>query len=322
MQKTLQELYLDHHGKSSDKWSIYFNEYERAVGDFRNLEVSLLEIGVQNGGSLELWLKYFNQVKKIVGCDINPKCKDLVYEDERVSVIVADANLDDTETLITNLSKNFNIIIDDGSHTSSDIVKTFNRYFPYLSDGGIYIVEDLHCSYWHEFEGGLFDNFSSISFFKKLIDIINYEHWGVNISSNQILEGFEKKYGLFINKSILENIHSIEFINSMCVIRKNKKNKNILGKRLIAGDDFSVVPNRGVQGLESAPLDQSLYSQSIPMDLYDREVDRIKWELAEKNRQFSAQAKLLTRILNSRSWRFTMPLRSIALVIAKIVKSK
>lgn len=35
---------------------------------------------------------------------------------------------------------------------------------PLVNDEGIYIIEDLHCSYWQNFEGGLYDPFSSMAF--------------------------------------------------------------------------------------------------------------------------------------------------------------
>ena len=36
--------------------------------------INLLEIGVRNGGSLELWAEYFNKAVNIVGCDIDEAC--------------------------------------------------------------------------------------------------------------------------------------------------------------------------------------------------------------------------------------------------------
>ena len=60
------------------------------------------------------------------------------------------------EAEILSHSPNFDLIIDDGSHTSGDIVKSFARYFRHLSHGGIFVAEDLHCSYWSNFEGGLY----------------------------------------------------------------------------------------------------------------------------------------------------------------------
>lgn len=52
----------------------------------------MLEIGVQNGGSLETWSDFFQAGKLFVGCDINPKCEGLRYKDPRIKVVVGDAN--------------------------------------------------------------------------------------------------------------------------------------------------------------------------------------------------------------------------------------
>ena len=112
---------------------------------------------MQNGGSLEIWARYFPCAAVIAGCDIDPGCAQLAFEDKRIAVVVGDANSDRTQARILEHSAEFDILIDDGSHTSSDIVKSFARYFPCLAENGFYIIEDLHCSYWREFEGGLFD---------------------------------------------------------------------------------------------------------------------------------------------------------------------
>src|SRR5207302_204933 len=89
---TLQALYAAHTGKISDKWSLYLSEYERLFAAYRQRPIRLLEIGIQNGGSLELWAKYFEAAEAIVGCDIDPRCADLRFCDPRISVLVADAN--------------------------------------------------------------------------------------------------------------------------------------------------------------------------------------------------------------------------------------
>ena len=39
------------------------------------------------------------------------------------------------------------MIIDDGSHVNKWTVKTFCHMFPMLNKGGIYILEDMQCSY-------------------------------------------------------------------------------------------------------------------------------------------------------------------------------
>ena len=105
----------------------------------RDSPVRLLEIGVQNGGSLDIWSQFFPNAEAIVGCDINPDCERLTYDDPRISVIVGDANDPQTQQRILQLSGQFDIVVDDGSHQSSDIVKTFALYFPLLAGG-----RDLH----------------------------------------------------------------------------------------------------------------------------------------------------------------------------------
>ncbi|MFZ4216033.1 hypothetical protein ACOZB2_32335, partial [Pantoea endophytica] len=53
----LKQLYQQHEGKSSDKWDIYLDVYDELFFDRRSNVSSFLEIGVQNGGSLEIWSK-------------------------------------------------------------------------------------------------------------------------------------------------------------------------------------------------------------------------------------------------------------------------
>ncbi|TIO62497.1 MAG: glycosyltransferase [Mesorhizobium sp.] len=226
-----------HEAKVSDKWSIYLDEYDRILSKYRNSPVRILEVGVQNGGSLEIWSRYFPQAELILGCDINQNCGLLHFDDARVDVIVGDANLEDTQRRILKRSAKFDIIIDDGSHKSSDIIRTFALYFKSIEDGGVFIVEDLHASYWQEFEGGLYDPLSSISFFKRLLDLINHEHWGLDRSRTDALAAFADRYGIEFDEAALASIHSIEFLNSLCIVTSRPPQENILGSRHVVGRD-------------------------------------------------------------------------------------
>ena len=175
--KTLAKLYKEHNGKVSDKWTIYIDQYEEKFKPYQDAKIRILEIGIQNGGSLEIYANYFNNAELILGCDINEKCLGLTYQEKNIQVIVGDATEESTYKKIVAYPK-FDIIVEDGSHTSSDIVKTFCKYFNHLNDGGLFIIEDLHCSYWNGFTGGLFHPLSSINFFKRVVDLINHEQWG------------------------------------------------------------------------------------------------------------------------------------------------
>jgi uncharacterized coiled-coil protein SlyX len=254
MRKTFRQLFEQHKEKVSDKWSSYLDEWDWLFAPYRDREIRILEIGIQNGGSLEIWGKYFSNASKIIGCDINPKCEQLHFSDSRITVILGDANSDDCENKINQVMSKLDIIIDDGSHKSSDIVRSFGRYFPHLNDDGIYIVEDLHTSYWPEFEGGLNNPLSAMAFFKRLVDLINYEHWRNNRPRESTLKPFEESFDIdFINSDFCR-IHSIEFMNSLCVIKKAAPDKNVLGKRTVTGLDEYITEENESKRLDNTDI--------------------------------------------------------------------
>ena len=220
--KTLREIYKNHSGKVSDKWDIYLDTYDQKFSTLKKSPIKLFEIGVLNGGSLQIFSQYFENAKLILGCDIDKKCEKLKYTEKNIKLIVGDVNSDEiSDQIIKN--GDFDIIIDDGSHTSKDIVTSFCKYFKHLKYDGIYIAEDLHASYQKEHGGGLFYPISSMNFFKKLVDIINFEHWGINKEKNFIrfvkafvyLVDIDKGYGehevcIRSHKSLPLNLRTIQ----------------------------------------------------------------------------------------------------------------
>ena len=310
--KNLTDLYTKNQGKVSDKWSFYLDQYERLFNPLRDKTISLFEIGIQNGGSLEIWSKYFPKAKVFVGCDIDKKCSNLVYQDPRINLVIGDANQKKIQEDIIKKGGPFDIVIDDGSHRSSDIVKSFINYFPHVSDGSLYIVEDLHCSYWEDFEGGLFAPYSSMMFFKQLTDLVNYEHWGVSKDYTEILKGFSVQYDLKLKQDVLEKIESIEFLNSMCVIRKSSGKPSGLGLRLVYGKD-NVVSDavKKVNLTKSIPPSQvnNVFSKrKLPPA---EEVIALYKKIQTQETKIQTQENLLNLIINSRSWKITHPLRLI-----------
>jgi GT2 family glycosyltransferase len=254
--RSLRHLFSEHKGKVTDKWAIYIEEYDRLFTPYRQQGITLMEIGVQNGGSLEIWGKYFTRAEKLVGCDIDPACARLRFDDPRITVVTADANTDEGEQAILSRSRRFNLIIDDGSHLSKEVVRAFARYFPHLEDGGLFVAEDMHCSYWKEFSGGLSHPCSAIAFFKRLADVVNYEHWGIGASRAEVLGGFNKTYGASFDEQALAKIHSVEFVNSMCVVRKRVPDKNSIGFRRVAGLSAEVAADLPPDGSPCKAPDQ------------------------------------------------------------------
>lgn len=348
MQKTLKEFYDEHSGKVSDKWSIYLNEYDRIFSNIRNNPINMLEIGIQNGGSLEIWINYFSDIKTLVGCDINEDCRRLTYDDSRIKVVVGDVNLTETEKLIANYSGNYDLIIDDGSHQSSDIIKTFARYFSHLNKGGIYVVEDLHCSYWQEFQGGLFYPYSSINFFKRLADVISHEHWGIMQPRQELLHGFAKEHDIEFNEDLLAQIHSIEFINSICVIKKLDQIHNQLGPRIIAGElelvveghseknnatsiassqinnywsnlqvppdeQFALLKSELANGLQKiSTLELTINDLTVQLSEELEQTLKFKQDILSRDQQILLRDNQLSEVYNANFWRITWPLRFVA----------
>ncbi len=275
-----------------------------------------MEIGVQNGGSLEIWGQYFANRVKFVGCDINPDCQKLTYDDSRIAVIVRDAITSETQQKIHDQSATFDLIIEDGSHTSGDIVKAFAYYFPLLCEGGLFVAEDLHCSYWQEYQGGIFNPYSSMNFFKHFADVINHEHWGVDRDRTQLLSGFKNQYQIDLDEDLLSQIHSIEFINSICVIRKSNAAKSCLGGRFIAGSTELVGGgHEQLHGSQNSAILQFSNEWSSlersPLESYSE----LTKTIVAKELEVIQLRNHLAAIQTSRSWRYTSLLRKIATLI-------
>ena len=238
-----KNLHSNNTEKVSDKWESYLDYYNEIFMPLKNKDISLLEIGIQNGGSLQTYLNFFKNAELIVGCDIDDKCHNLNYDDKRIKVVVGNINSNETYSKISSLINQFDILIDDGSHISSDIIISFIKYFPIVKPGGIYVIEDLHCSYdsynTKKYGGGILNENSAINFFKKIIDVINSEFWTKAINLQTYLSQFFPKN---LPQLIVDgSIKSIEFRNSIITIRKSKIGEtNKLGKRMITGQEMKI----------------------------------------------------------------------------------
>lgn len=257
---------MEHKGLVSDKWSIYLSEYERLFRSLKQAPVALLEIGIQNGGSLEIWEKYFPNASLILGCDINQSCEIITYASDKIQLVIGDINQSQTLEKLFAVAAEFDIIIDDGSHTSSDIIVTFCNLFPHLKHDGLYVVEDLHCSYWEHYEGGLHHPRPSMAFFKTLADVLNFEHWGIGYSREKLLRPFGISSTL--DEAALAEIHSIEFVNSMCILTKRPAMGNRLGKRHVVGQKELVYPVKHLHGTDTIvpPQHENKFSKDRTVD--------------------------------------------------------
>jgi SAM-dependent methyltransferase len=170
----LWDLFQNNTGRKIHKWVHYFPIYEKHFNKYIAKPLTFIEVGCGRGGSLQMWKKYFGPYARIIGIDIAPRCK--AFEEEQISVRIG--NQSDVEFLESVIEEfgSPDIILDDGSHIMSDIISSFNFLYPKIDKTGIYMVEDLHTTYWIEYEGGLRKENTFIEKCKSLIDELNAEH--------------------------------------------------------------------------------------------------------------------------------------------------
>jgi len=221
--KTLLEIFQQNNDKPIHKWLHYFDVYERHLLKYRNKPVKVLEIGVQGGGSLQMWKQYFGSNSKILGIDIDESCK---FEEDQISVEIGSQADENFLRRIAQEYGPFDIIIDDGSHIQSDVLNSFFFLYSFLNRDGCYIIEDTHTAYFRAFQGGLRSEANSVSVLSNFVHDINAEY-------------MEEPFG-----QTLRDISSMCFYDSMIVIEKEKqKDRYVMKlskdeKTIQSGKDF------------------------------------------------------------------------------------
>lgn len=199
---------------SSDKWQPYFEIYERHLNRFKVKEDSfnLVEVGVQKGGSLEMWSNYFGNKANITGIDIDPECANLKYEQDNIKVVIGDQSSGEFWDEFLKGHNNIHVFIDDGGHYMDQQITTFEKVFPTMPVGSIYICEDTHTSYMAGNGGGLERPSTFIEYAKGYVDVLHY-NW-----KEQMTTKLEHK------NDIGKDLTSVHFYDSVVVFEK-------LGKR-------------------------------------------------------------------------------------------
>ena len=164
----IEEIFYSHKGRPANKWTHYLPFYDRAFGPYRGIPIRMLEIGVMLGGSLELWRKFFGPDAVLFGIDIDPACAGRVDAPNQVRI----GSQDDPAFLRSVVAEmgGLEIVLDDGSHVANHQRASFRTLWPLLSPGGLYVIEDMHTSYWPKWEGGLRRPGAAIEVLKELID--------------------------------------------------------------------------------------------------------------------------------------------------------
>lgn len=169
--RTLLEFFNQDDHRLIHKWVHYFDIYERHLGPYKGKAVQLIEFGVFHGGSLQMWKDYFGSAAKICGVDINPACQQL--EEDNIRIFIADQSDRQALGAICAQCPKFDIVVDDGGHRMEQQRATFDVLWEHLNDGGVYICEDVHTSYFEDMGGGFRNPNSFIEYTKTLVDQLN-----------------------------------------------------------------------------------------------------------------------------------------------------
>jgi hypothetical protein len=205
MVNDLERYFTENTGKLIHKWKHYFEIYDRHFARFRGQEITLVEFGVSEGGSLDMWKSYFGEKVRIVGVDVNPWCQR--FASKGIEIVTADqADVNFLRAFRKTFGK-IDILIDDGGHTMTQQINTFEELFPAVDENGVYLCEDLHTSYWQEFGGGYLKPATFIEHAKGYIDQLNAWH---------------SKTPQFTVSEFTRSAHSMHFYDSVLVIEKRR----------------------------------------------------------------------------------------------------
>ncbi|NBW09207.1 MAG: hypothetical protein EBR82_14405 [Caulobacteraceae bacterium] len=140
--------------KIDNFYPLYRDKLKKFVGK----DLKFLEIGVQDGSSIKYW-RSMSPSWNVWGLDHDHKCTG-----EQIVI----GSQEDPEVL--KQFEGFDIVIDDGGHTMKQQIETFKQLFPTVRKGGLYVIEDLHTSYWPDFKDY---PISTMEFLKPLIDSVH-----------------------------------------------------------------------------------------------------------------------------------------------------
>lgn len=206
---TLGQMFDQHDGRLCNKWVHYLPIYDRVLSDRRGTGVRLLELGVQEGGSLDLWRRFLGPDAVIHGLDVDPACGRLSTDDLPVHIgSQADRAV---LALVVTAMGGVDVVIDDGSHVARHQRQSFDALWPSLPDGGLYIIEDTHTSYWLRHGGGFLRPGTAIQVAKSLVDGMHRWYHRAPLRSRA--------------RMARDEVGSVTFYDSIIVIEKQRRTR-------------------------------------------------------------------------------------------------
>jgi hypothetical protein len=189
------------------KWRHFLPVYERLLAPYRGTAVTLVEVGVGEGGSLEAWRAYMGPSARIVGIDCDPSAKQL--ESEGFEIIVGDQANPDFWTQVAHQVGPIDVLIDDGGHSSVQQIVTVACGLRHVRDGGVIVVEDTHTSYLPK-QYPSTQRFGFMQFAQHVIDAMHNRNPDVTVRVPD-------------DAGFADAVHRVEFIESMAIFHVDRR---------------------------------------------------------------------------------------------------
>lgn len=120
----------------------YAGFYDLLFGQYRKEPTDFLEIGVNRGGSLVMWRRFFeNPESTISGIDIRSSFDPFTPEDRITAHVFDAADVVQFDNIFQD--KRFDIILDDGAHEKESQVNLYHHHCHRIKPGGLYVIEDI-----------------------------------------------------------------------------------------------------------------------------------------------------------------------------------
>jgi 23S rRNA U2552 (ribose-2'-O)-methylase RlmE/FtsJ len=210
----LEKYFYNNQGRLIHKWLHYFEIYDRHFNRFRGKEIVIVEIGVFNGGSLQMWKNYFGDKAKIYGIDINPRVKEL--EEDNIKILIGSQSDKKFLRKIKGEIPDIDILIDDGGHKMNQQIITFQELYDKIKPDGVYLCEDLLTSYQLLNGGGHKRRGTFIEFTKNWIDQLNAY--------------YSEQSSLKVD-ALTKSMNSVHYYDSVVVVEKRPHAPPVVEKR-------------------------------------------------------------------------------------------
>lgn len=139
-------MWYDTHmsGRGIWKWNNALAAYQRHMGPMAGQPLKVVEIGVQSGGSIQMWQAVMGPQCHVYGIDINDATTQ--FTDPLTTITIGDqADVGMWWHFYSAITMSpVDALIDDGGHEPHQMLVTLEQSFDHLTPGAMIAIEDIH----------------------------------------------------------------------------------------------------------------------------------------------------------------------------------